>query len=70
MGGQVLNLSGQLHGKFQQHLDARYAVPLLGGHFVPRAEVESITAKPTLTQCSPQSSFPFVLASHEANNRC
>jgi hypothetical protein len=38
--GQVLNLSGQLRGKFHQHLDARYVVPSLDGHFVPIAEFQ------------------------------
>lgn len=37
--GQFLNLSGQLHGKFYQHLDARYLVTSLGGHCVPLAAV-------------------------------
>jgi len=32
----LLNLSGQLHGKFHQHLDVRYVVHWLGGHFVPK----------------------------------
>src|SRR5450759_1535249 len=35
MDGLVLNLSGPLHGKFHLHLDVRYAVPSLYGHFVP-----------------------------------
>lgn len=37
----VLNLSGQLHGKFHLHLDVRYAVPSLYGHFVPKVEGRS-----------------------------
>jgi len=40
MDGRVLNLSGPLYGKFRQHLDARYVVPWLGGHFVPRPELQ------------------------------
>jgi hypothetical protein len=36
--GQVLNLSGLLHGTFHQHLDDRFEVPWLGGHFVPEAD--------------------------------
>jgi len=36
--GQVLNLSGLLHGTFHQHLDDRFEVPWLGGHFVPGAD--------------------------------
>ena len=41
--GSVRGVSGNrhsyrdpLHGKFHQHLDARYLVTLLGGHFVPK----------------------------------
>jgi len=37
--GQFLNLSGLLHGTFHQHLDGRFEVPWLGGHFVPIAAI-------------------------------
>jgi len=29
-----------LHGTFHQHLDDRFEVPWLGGHFVPGAECQ------------------------------
>jgi hypothetical protein len=35
---QVLNLSGLMHGTFHQHLDDRFEVPWLGGHFVPKGD--------------------------------
>lgn len=41
--GQVLNLRGQLLGKFHQHLDARYVVPSLGGNFVPVADARVLS---------------------------
>ena len=40
--GQVLNLSGLLHGTFHQHLDDRFEVPWLGGHFVPETDIHEI----------------------------
>ena len=41
--GQVLNLSGQLHGKFHQRLNARYVVPSPGVHFVPKPASRQLT---------------------------
>jgi hypothetical protein len=49
--GQVINLSGQLHGKFYQHLDARFVVHWLVGHFVPKAtHPRSIPLSPKLLE--------------------
>ena len=54
MGGQVLNLIGQLHGKFYQHLDARFVVHYLVGYFVPQAEVTIILNNKKDSVCDSQ----------------